>query len=162
MVKMKDIEDKAITEAKEIAAEAESVLSQMIGFVTPRWDKFEVTWKTWSYRKKIVAVVIFALVGITAYEFIPSPMRLLGRGWDTAASYVPSRAKITPVTQSDLSALKDDVINSSAAVFVSKADFAALQKQVEDLKSAQAAKITTGSLPAKKFRKVKITTEPAN
>ena len=150
MVNMKKIED----EAKIIVAETESVLSQIIGFASPRWDKFAATWKTLSYQKKIVAVCVFSLVGLGVYEFVPSPLSLLGRAGNSVASYIPSRTKITPVTQSDLADLRVAMVKAVAADTVSREDFYLLQDRVNKLEkpavTIESKPLVTGSVRHKK------------
>lgn len=130
MVNSKEIKDAIVKDGKAVAAEAESALSQMIGFFTPRWDKFVTTWNTWTLRKKIVAGVVFAIVGLVVWTYLPSPMRMFGRAW----AYMPSRSQVVPVTESDLKTFRTSVLADT----VSREDFALLQERVSKLEKEKA------------------------
>lgn len=78
MTDIKKVEQTIKDDAKAVLAETESAISQLIGFLTPRWDKFSSAWATWTMRKKLVFVSVASLAAVGVYEFVPSPMHLLG------------------------------------------------------------------------------------
>lgn len=142
-----DIE-KVEADAKALASETTSIMSGMLSAINPRWTRFAETWKSWSLRKKAIALVIVASFGGFVSAFGVSTLRLISGSYRSAYAYGHGQG----VTKSDVSGMAH------------MSDISRIQRQVDEIKSqlskiddtidkAQASRITTGSIPAKKKRR---------
>lgn len=136
------------TKIKSLLAKTTSVLSSMLKVVSPQWSKAETTWDGWTVTKRGIALGILAVGALFAWRFSIDITRLVSGSYRSAHAYGYGPS----VTKSDISGM------------AKMSDISRIQRQVDDLKSqlskiddtldkAQASKITTGSLPAKKKRR---------
>ena len=124
--------------------QATSVVSDMLGTFSPQWLKAEGKWKSYRPGKKAIAVCILALLGVAAWKFSVDVTRLAFGSYRAASVYGQGRE----VTRADIAAAvsklpaEEDVSNLQAQIDALRAELASIDKTP--------AKITTGSLPAKK------------
>ena len=133
---------------KSAWAKTTSVLSSMLKVVSPQWSKAETTWDGWTVTKRGIALGILAVGAVFAWKFSLDITRLVSGSYRSAHAYGYGQN----VSRSDLSGMAH------------MSDISHIQRQIDDLKSqlskiddtldkAQASKITTGSLQAKKKRR---------
>ena len=136
------------TKIKSASTKTTSVLSSMLKVVSPQWVRAEMTWDGWTVTKRGIALGILAVGALFAWKFSIDITRLVSGSYRSAHAYGYGQN----VSRSDLSGMAH------------MSDISRIQRQIDDLKSqlskiddtidkAQASKITTGSLPAKKKRR---------
>lgn len=155
-----DIE-KVEADAKALAFETTSVMSGMLSAINPRWTRFAETWKSWSLRKKAIALVIVASFGGFVSAFGVSTLRLISGSYRSAYAYGHGQG----ITASDVNDRIEAAITAARASAPTRAQFNDLEAKVHQLEinldvlgdqlSKQPAKITTGSIPKKKTKVVK-------
>ena len=122
---------------KNAWAKTTSVLSSMLKIASPQWVRAEAAWKVWTWTKRGIALGVLAGGAMLAYQFGADITRL-DLGMKATRSDISGMAKVSDISR--------------------------IQRQIDDLKSqlskiddtidkAQASKITTGSIPAKKKRR---------
>lgn len=138
----------AWAKVKAYFAKTTSVLSGMLKALSPQWAKAEATWDGWTLTKRGIAVVILSAGALLAWKFSLDITRLVSGSYRSAYAYGHGQS----VTKSDISGMAH------------MSDISRIQRQIDDLKSelasiddkldkAQASRITTGSIPAKKKRR---------
>lgn len=137
MVTMQKIED----EANAVIAETESVVSTALEAASPRWTKLVAAWKSWSMRKKLIAVTIAVVALVCAWEFSVDVGRLMLGSYRSAYSYGHGM-NVTPDQVSDLSKRMDTLESDNHQMRI---ELSAVEDKLSNV-DKKPAKITTGSI----------------